>query len=161
MSRGRLIAALLAALALLVVEEVWRRDPERQVRASLARIEAAFQDRDASGIFSEVHQDYPVTVLWPSLFGDHDPATARDQARRLLAVLFLQSRDQVLSCRITVRRLDVTDVVVVARGDLAVDGGIFGQAVPLLSDHRFTFRRTSWLTGRYALDGHEPIALRQ
>ena len=148
-----------ALVSAIWAEESWRRGPERQVRASIARLEEAFRGHDAAGVFDEIHADYPVPVLWPELFGEREPAVARAEARRLLAALFLQAREQPLTCTVTVRSCTIAEEVVV-RGDLAVDGGIFGQAVPLLTGHRFTFRRTSWLTGRYAISGHDPIAVR-
>ncbi len=160
MTTRQMLILGVALTALLVVEEVWRRDPERQVRASVARLAQAFHERDASGVMAEVHADYPVTSLWPDLFNAPEPAVARAEAKRLLAAVFFQSRDQEVACVATIVSLEVTEPVIVARLDLAVTGGMFGQAVPMLTGHRFTLSRASGLTGRWAIIGHDPITLR-
>ena len=144
----------------LVVAEVQRRDPDRQVRACVARLEAAFLDRDAAAVLAQLHPAYDTPAQWPERFGGQNEEDARREARRYLAAGFFLERETHLDATFTCGPITERGEDREASLDIAIAGGTFERRVPLIRNHRFTFRQTSWISGRYAIVRHAPIILR-
>ncbi len=154
-----LVPVLFAIVALIGGWLWWQRRPALQIPRLFERLEAAFHDKDASEILACIHPDYDLAGTWPQVL--HDPGTARGDAKRIFAQVFLMNREEPISATITL--ISWKPVAGDARGgaeariNLAIQGGMFTSAVPLLSNHRFTVRPASWLTGAWGITGHDPI----
>ena len=152
---------LFPILALLVIAggayEWSRRQPANQIPALFARLETAFQDKDASAVMACVHRDYDLAGTWPQLLQNREHA--RGDAQRFLAQAFLLSRDEPITASVTMTSWNLLpDGSASAVINLGIQGGPFSSAVPLLSNHRFLVKKSSWMTGTWAITGHDPIA---
>ena len=154
-----LVPTILVLVVGILAWQWWQRRPVIQIPRLFARLEAAFQDKDASEILACIHPEYDLAGTWPQVLQDKEHA--RGDAKRILAQVFLMSRDEPITATVTL--VTWKPVPGDARGgaeaviNLAIQGGLFTSAVPLLSNHRFTVRPASWFTGIWAITGHDPI----
>lgn len=153
--------ALIAGTVSLVVFVIWdqqRRTPELQVPATFARLATAINEHDASGVMACVDRSYDFTGKWPNLFPDEKKA--RGLAQQGLAFAFLRAGQEPVTMTWTLEQLKPQpDGTVQALVSLDVKGGLFTNAVPALSHHRFTLVKGGWISGRYRISDHAPFTL--